>query len=89
MVVADVDSETCLHARNRESIRIHHSRLSERHTMIRRLVVLSIAIYALVVIRRARSERAAARRDDSLAHAEWESEGGNAVPEPADLSLPA
>jgi hypothetical protein len=56
--------------------------------MIRRLLGLSLAIYAVVAFVRARKNRAAERQKDSQAHADWESEGGNPRPESVDVSLP-
>ena len=48
--------------------------------MIRRLLLLSAVAYVLVVIQKEASKRAALKATDSIAHAEWESEGGPALP---------
>jgi hypothetical protein len=48
--------------------------------MIRRLLLLSALAYVVVVIQKAASKRAALKATDSIAHAEWESEGGPALP---------
>jgi hypothetical protein len=48
--------------------------------MIRRLLLLSAVAYVVVVIQKAASKRAALKATDSIAHAEWESEGGPALP---------
>jgi hypothetical protein len=55
--------------------------------MIRRLLLLSAVAYVVVVvIQKAASKRAALKATDSIAHAEWESEGGPALP--ADSAPP-
>jgi hypothetical protein len=48
--------------------------------MIRRLLLLSAVAYVVVVIQKAASKRAALKATESIAHAEWESEGGPALP---------
>jgi hypothetical protein len=49
--------------------------------MIRRFILLSLAVYAVVALSKARSKRTK-DQNDSQAHADWESEGGNPPPEP-------
>lgn len=57
--------------------------------MIRRLLLLSLAVYAVVALSKANSKRTPEGQNDSQAHADWESEGGNAPPEAIDESLTA
>lgn len=57
--------------------------------MIRRLIVLALAAYAIVALSRASSKRAAEGESDSQAHADWESEGGTPVHGALDASLPS
>jgi len=57
--------------------------------MIRRLILLSLAVYAVVALSRANSKRTTKGQDDSQAYADWESEGGNPPPESIDESVPA
>ena len=48
--------------------------------MIRRILVLSALVIAVIALQRAASKRAALKATDSTAHAEWESEGGPPLP---------
>jgi hypothetical protein len=57
--------------------------------MIRRLILLSLAVYAVVALSKANSKRTTQGQNDSRAHADWESEGGNPPPESIDGSLTA
>jgi len=55
--------------------------------MIRRLILLSLAVYAVVALSKANSKRTTTGQNDSQAHADWESEGGNSPSEPIDEPL--
>jgi hypothetical protein len=57
--------------------------------MIRRLILLSLAVYAIVALGRASSKRATEGQNDSQAHADWEAEGGSPRSESKEESLPA
>jgi hypothetical protein len=48
--------------------------------MIRRLILLSLAVYAVVALSKANSKRTTKGQSDAEAHAEWESEGGSPLP---------
>lgn len=57
--------------------------------MIRRLILLSLAVYAIVALSKASSKRATQGQNDAQARADWESEGGNSAPELNEESSPA
>ena len=48
--------------------------------MIRRLLLLSALAYVVIAMKKATAKRVALKTADSIAHAEWESEGGPAPP---------
>ena len=54
--------------------------------MIRRLILLSVAVYAVIALSKANSKRTTLGENDSQAHGDWESEGGN--PPPASIDEP-
>jgi hypothetical protein len=57
--------------------------------MIRRLILLSLAVYAVVALSKASSKRTSKEQTDSQAHADWESEGGNPPTEAIHESVTA
>jgi hypothetical protein len=68
---------------------VYHELLAEVDTMIRRLILLSLAVYAVVALSKANAKRTTKSQNDAQSHADWESEGGNLPPESVDESLTA
>lgn len=58
----------------------HLINLAKALTMIRRLILLSLAVYAVLALSRANAKRTKSQ-NDAQAHADWEAEGGNPLPE--------